>query len=210
MKKEHNKLYKYDSDNLVYIRTNKLLKYRFIVGVLVLSVFLLSFVTAKTKMEIAEKENIIKQKENRIKEITTPLREDVYIEDLIQAIGHNFTEKEKLQVEDLALTYKEKLEKAKIPMSLMIWIAYKESRFDHKAQNTESTAKGLFQFVDGTWEEMCKLKGVSTEGRFNKDKQVDILITYLNYLYSKHGDWYKVMKAYGGNKIHYPYNFLVK
>jgi hypothetical protein len=187
------KLYKYDSDNLVYIRTNKLLKYRFIVGILVLSVFLLSFVTAKTKIEIAEKENIIKQKENRIKEITTPLREDVYIEDLIQAIGHNFTEKEKLQVEDLALTYKEKLEKAKIPMSLMIWIAYKESRFDHKAQNTESTAKGLFQFVDGTWEEMCKLKGVSTEGRFNKDKQVDILITYLNYLYSKHADLYKVM-----------------
>ena len=203
-------MYKFDSENLVYVKTNKLLKYRVIVAVLFLSVSFLSFVTAKSHLEIAEKENIIKQKENRIKEITSPLREDVYIDDLIKAIGYNFTEKEKLQVEDLALTYKDKLEKAKIPMTLVVWIAYKESRFDHKAKNPNSSACGLFGFVEGTWNEMCKLKGVSTEGRYNKDKQVEVLITYLNYLYNRYGDWKTVMKAYGGNKIHYPFNFLVK
>ena len=203
-------MYKYDSENLVYIKTNKLLKYRVIVAVLFLSVFLLSFITAKSHLEIAEKENIIKQKENRIKEITTPLREDVYIDDLIQAIGHNFTEKEKLQVEDLALRHREKIEKAKVPMTLVVWIAYKESRFDIKAKNPNSTACGLFGFIDVTWNEMCKLKGVGTEGRFNEDKQVDILITYLNYLYNREKDWKTVMVKYHGGKLQYPFKFLIK
>ena len=40
-------MYRYDSDNLVYIKTNKLLKYRVIVAVLFLSVSLLSFVAIK-------------------------------------------------------------------------------------------------------------------------------------------------------------------
>ena len=203
-------MYKYDSDNLVYIKTNKLLKYRVLVAVLFLSVSLLSFVTAKSHLEIAEKENIIKQKENRIKEITAPLREEFYLEDLVSAIGHNFTEKEKLQIEDLALRHREKIEKAKVPMTLVVWIAYKESRFNSKAKNSESSASGLFQFVDGTWNEMCKLKGVGTEGRFNEDKQVDILITYLNYLYNREKDWKTVMVKYHGGKLQYPFKFLIK
>ena len=203
-------MYKYDSENLVYVKTNKLLKYRVIVAVLFLSITFLSFVTAKSHLEIAEKENIIKQKENRIKEITAPLREEYYLEDLVSAIGHKFTEKEKLQIEDLSLTYKDRLEEAKIPMTLFIWIAYKESRFDHKAKNPNSSACGLFGFVEGTWNEMCKLKGVSTEGRYNKDKQVEVLITYLNYLYNKHRDWKTVMKQYHGGSLQYPFNFLVK
>ena len=57
---------------------------------------------------------------------------------------------------------------------------------------------------------MCKLKGISPEGRYNKDKQVEVLITYLNYLYNRHGDWKTVMKAYHGGSLQYPFNFLVK
>jgi hypothetical protein len=186
------------------------LKYRVIVAVLFISFGATLVSAVQFKSEIGEKEKIIREKENRIKQISSPLREEYYVEDLIQAIGHNFTEKEKLQVEDLALKHREKIEKAKVPMSLVVWIAYKESRFDTKAKNSTSSACGLFGFVDGTWNEMCKLKGVGTEGRFNEDKQVDILITYLNYLYNKHGDWKTVMKAYGGNKLHYPFHFLVK
>ena len=203
-------LFHYDSENLVFRKTNRLLKYRIIVAVLFLSVSLLSFVAVKTKAEIGEKERIIKEKENRIKQINSPLREEFYIEDLIEAIGHNFTEKEKLQVEDLALRHREKIEKAKVPMSLVVWIAYKESRFDVKAKNPNSSACGLFGFIDGTWNEMCKLKGVGTEGRFNEDKQVDILITYLNYLYNKHGNWETVMVKYHGGELQYPFKFLLK
>ena len=203
-------LFKYDSENLVYRRTNRLLKYRIIVAVLFLSVSLLSFVAVKTKAEIGEKERIIKEKENRIKQINSPLREEFYIEDLVEAIGHDFTEKEKLQIEDLALRHREKIEKAKVPMTLVVWIAYKESRFDIKAKNPNSTACGLFGFIDVTWNEMCKLKGVGTEGRFNEDKQVDVLITYLNYLYNREKDWKTVMVKYHGGKLQYPFKFLLK
>jgi len=203
-------LFKYDSENLVYKRTNKILKYRVIVAVLFISFGATLISAVQFKSEIGEKEKIIREKENRIKQINSPLREEYYVEDLIQAIGHNFTEKEKLQVEDLALRHREKIEKAKVPMSLVVWIAYKESRFDIKAKNPASTACGLFGFVDGTWNEMCKLKGVGTEGRFNEDKQVDILITYLNYLYNKHGDWKAVMVKYHGGELQYPFSFLIK
>ena len=203
-------LYHYDSEALVFRKTNRLLKYRVVVAVLFLSVSLLSFVAVKTKAEIGEKERIIKEKENRIKQINSPLREEFYIEDLIEAIGHNFTEKEKLQIEDLALRHREKIEKAKVPMTLIIWIAYKESRFDIKAKNPNSTACGLFGFIDVTWNEMCKLKGVGTEGRFNEDKQVDILITYLNYLYNREKDWKTVMVKYHGGELQYPFKFLLK
>ena len=208
MKKKE--LYHYDSENLVYRRTNKILKYRVIVAVLFISFGATLVSAVQFKSEIGEKEKIIREKENRIKQINSPLREEYYVEDLIQAIGHNFTEKEKLQIEDLALKHREKIEKAKVPMSLVVWIAYKESRFDIKAKNPTSSACGLFGFVDGTWNEMCKLKGVGTEGRFNEDKQVDVLITYLNYLYNQEKDWKTVMVKYHGGKLQYPFKFLIK
>lgn len=208
--KKKESLYKYDSEALVYRKTNRLLKYRIIVAVLFISFGATLISAVQFKSEISEKEIIIKEKENRIKQINSPLREEFYIEDLTEAIGHNFTEKEKLQVEDLALRHREKIEKAKVPMTLVVWIAYKESRFDVKAKNPNSSACGLFGFIDGTWNEMCKLKGVGTEGRFNEDKQVDILITYLNYLYNKHGDWKAVMQSYHGGELQYPFKFLLK
>lgn len=97
-------------------------------------------------------------------------------------------------------------------MTLVVWIAFKESTFNVEAKNKKkgSTACGLFGFIDSTWNEMCKLKGVSTQGRFDEHKQVDILITYLNYQYNKHGSWYKVMRAYGGGNLQYPLTFLLK
>jgi hypothetical protein len=210
MKKEHNKLYKYDSDNLVYIRTNKLLKYRFIVGVLVLSVFLLSFVTAKSKLEIAEKENIIKQKENRIKEITTPLREETYVQDLYKAIGFKLTGEQYKRFSELALKYKYQIEEAKVPATLVWWTAYKESRFNVNAENGTSTAKGMYQFLSGTWNEICKMKGYNVDGRFNEQKQVTVMLDYMNYLYNKHGSWEKSVEEYHGGEYQYPVLFLMK
>ena len=70
-------LFKYDSENLVYRRTNKILKYRVIVAVLFISVSLLSFVAVKkpekeyihTEMEINLKSNNTFSEEALIKEI---------------------------------------------------------------------------------------------------------------------------------------------
>jgi uncharacterized FlgJ-related protein len=70
-------MYKFDSVNLVYVKTNKLLKYRVIVAVLILSVFLLSFVAIKkpskeyitTETELDLRTNSTFSEEALIKEI---------------------------------------------------------------------------------------------------------------------------------------------
>jgi uncharacterized FlgJ-related protein len=70
-------LFHYDSENLVFRKTNRLLKYRIIVAVLFLSVSLLSFVAVKkpqkeyitTEMEIDLKTNNTFSEEALIKEI---------------------------------------------------------------------------------------------------------------------------------------------
>ena len=60
-------LFKYDSENLVYRKTNKILKYRVIVAVLFISVFFLSFIVAKKpekeyiKAEITIKEDLAEE-----------------------------------------------------------------------------------------------------------------------------------------------------
>ena len=57
-------LFKYDSENLVYRKTNKILKYRVIVAVLFISVFFLSFIAAKKpEKEYIKTEITIKEKD---------------------------------------------------------------------------------------------------------------------------------------------------
>jgi SLT domain-containing protein len=41
----------------------------------------------------------------------------------------------------------------------MIRIARAESGFDQYAKNPNSTAKGIFQFIDGTWRANCLKDG---------------------------------------------------
>ena len=202
--------FKYDSENLVYRRTNKILKYRIIVAVLFISFGATLVSAVKFKSEIGEKEKIIKEKENRIKQINTPLREESYVEDLYKAIGFKLTEDEFERFSFLALKYRNQIEEAKVPATLVFWVFYKESRFNVKAENNNSTAKGLGQMLDGTWNEMCKMKGYSVDGRFNEQKQVTVTLDYLNYLYERYGSWDKTMEAYAGFKYHYPINFLLK
>lgn len=203
-------LFRFNSEKLAFEKTNKLLKYRLIVTLLIACIGLLTMSVVKFRKDVIEKELTIAEKEKRIKEMTTPLRDDHYIEDLVSAIGHKFTKNEILQIEDIAFKYRDKIEEARVPMTLVIWIAYKESRFDHTAKNPNSSACGLFGFIDGTWNSMCKLKGMSPIGRFNRDKQVEVLLTYLNYLYNKHKDWETVMKMYHGGSLQYPFKFLLK
>jgi hypothetical protein len=203
-------VYKFNNERLVFERTYKVVKYKAISTVLLLALggTLVSSMKLNTEKEYLEK--VVKQREKRIALIKQPLREETYVEDLSKSIGFSLTKDQYETFEKLALRYRDKLEEAKIPATLVWWVSYKESRFDVDAKSKSSTAKGQFQFLDGTWNEMCKLKGTSKRGRFNEEKQVDIMITYLNYLYNKYGNWEQVMKEYHGGNYQYPVTFLLK
>ena len=203
-------LYKFNNESLLFERTYKLLKYKVITTVLLLALggTLISAMKLVTEKEHLEK--VVKQKEKRIALIKAPLREETYVEDLKKNIGFDLTAEQYATFKNLSLKYRNKIEEAKIPATLVWWVSYKESRFDVGAKNKHSTAKGQFQFLEGTWNEMCKLKGTSKRGRFNEEKQVDIMITYLNYLYNKYGNWEQVMKEYHGGNYQYPITFLLK
>lgn len=203
-------IFKFNKDKIAFQKTDILLKYKAIVAVLAI-LFSLTLISAmKLKTEIITKEIIIKQKEDRIKTIRTPLREENYIEDLQKAIGFKLTNKQYKEFTKLALKYKEQIEEAKVPATLVWWVACKESGFNLKAKNPDSSSKGLFGFIDGTWKEVCKMKGYGTEGRNNEEKQVRVMLDYLNYLYNKHGSWKDGMQEYHGQVYQYPTNFLFK
>lgn len=60
-------------------------------------------------------------------------------------------------------------------------VAWCESRFDHLAKNPNSTASGLFQFLNGTWEANCQgnvLNALDNAKCFKK-------------LYSLHPEWWE-------------------
>ena len=203
-------LYKYDKENLVFKKTYKLIKYKVIVAVISISLAGTLISAIKLKTEVIEKEQIIKQKEERIKTIKQPLREETYVEDLYKNIGFTLTNEQYTRFSELALKYRSQIEEAKVPATLVWWVAYKESRFNVKAENDSSTAKGLYQFLDGTWGSMCKLNGENIDGRFNEEKQVRIMLVYVNYLYNRYQSWEKVMSAYRGFQPHYKTRFLFK
>tara|TARA_R110000782_G_scaffold130857_1_gene222564 strand:- start:281 stop:895 length:615 start_codon:yes stop_codon:yes gene_type:complete len=203
-------LYKYDKENLIFKKTYKLLKYKLISLCLLLffAGTLISAIQLSTEKEGLQK--VIRQKDRRIATIIQPLRVESYVEDLYKNIGFTLTEEQYKKFEYLSLKYRDKIEEAKVPATLVWWVAYKESRFNVKADNSTSTAKGTFQFLDGTWNAMCKLKGINTGGRFNEEKQVDILLTYLNYFYHREKNWGEVMHHYHGGEYQYPIKFLFK
>lgn len=203
-------IYKFNDESLLFERTYKLVKYKAITTVLLLALAGSLISAMRLSTEKSYLERVVKQKEKRIALIKQPLREETYVEDLKKNIGFELTAEQYKSFEKLALKYRDKIEDAKIPATLVWWVSYKESRFDVDAKNDHSTAKGQFQFLEGTWNEMCKLKGTSKRGRFNEEKQVDIMITYLNYLYNKYGNWEQVMKEYHGGNYQYPIKFLLK
>ena len=207
-------LYKYNGDSLVFEKTYKLLKYK-IFSVILFLLFSLTLISAigfrsKLETETQNLKKIIENMEKRIELIEEPLRDETYVEDLYRGIGFRLTPDQYETFERLALKYRRKIEEAKVPATLVWWVSYKESRFDIEASNKSSSAKGQFQFIDVTWNTMCKLRGVGRGGRFNEEKQVDIMLTYLNYLYNKHGNWNKSMEEYHGGVYQYPISFLFK
>ena len=142
--------------------------------------------------------------------IKQPIREDTYVEDLYKNIGFKLNASQYERFSELALKYKDDVAEAKIPATLVWYVAFKESRFDVKATNDTSSASGMFQFIDVTWNTICKLSGEKRTGRFDEEKQVRIMLKYLNYLYGKYGSWDKSMEEYHGGVYQYPVNFLFK
>jgi hypothetical protein len=210
-------VFKFDNEKLEFIKTNLIFKHRLIIGLLTLSIFLLSFSIVKINDEVVklkttlnQKDYIIHSKNEKINLIKEPLRDDNYVEDLYHNIGFKLTDKQYDRFSELALKYRSDIEKAKVPATLVWWTAYKESGFNTKEQNPDSTAKGMFQFLDGTWNGVCKMKGFDRGDRFNEQKQVKVMLAYLNYLYNKYGSWEKSMVEYHGGEYQYPIKFLFK
>jgi hypothetical protein len=113
------------------------------------------------------------------------------------------TKQEENRLKHLYFKYKDLIDKHHCPHNLLWYIAFKESRLDLNAKNSKSTASGLFQFILGTWQNMCKRGGMDTCGRFNETKQVEVMCIYLDYLFNKYKDWKKVHREYCGGVILY-------
>jgi hypothetical protein len=210
-------LFKYNADALAFERTRVIVKYRLTIGFLIFFLLLLSSFTIdiskKSEVlrgEILQKEDIIAGKINIITNIKEPLRDETYVKDLYKSINFELTPNQYERFEYLSLRYRDDIEEAKVPATLVWWTAYKESRFDPEQKNSESTAKGMFQFLDGTWNEVCKLKGFSEDNRLKESKQVKVMLAYLNYLYNKYSSWEKSMVEYHGGEYQYPIKFLFK
>lgn len=211
------KVYKYNSEKLVFESTDVLFKYKITISCLLLLItFLLSsFInekirTSDLKETVTKKEQMLALKQARIEEIKQPIREETYVEDLYKNIGFKLTPQQYERFSYLATKYRNDIEKAHVPATLVWWVAFKESGFNVNAENSQSTAKGMFQFLNGTWNTMCKMKATDKGGRFNEEKQVQIMLVYLNYLYNKYGSWAKSMNEYHGGEYQYPVKFLFK
>jgi hypothetical protein len=204
------KLFKYNGDRLTFERSSILIKYRVLTSTLCSLLFLTTSYTITLNIELKSKNDIISQKNLRIISLRTPLREETYVEDIQKAIGFKLTNKQHKEFTKLALKYKEQIEEAKVPATLVWWIAFKESGFQKDVKNPKSSSKGLFGFIDGTWNEVCKMKGYNNTGRFREEKQVRVLLDYLNYLYNKYNSWEGSMFEYHGRVYQYPVLFLFK
>lgn len=65
------------------------------------------------------------------------------------AEGCTYEERRKLEIKSMI---REAAETYGVDVDEALLIAECESQFDERASNPESTAKGLYQFLDGTWE----------------------------------------------------------
>jgi hypothetical protein len=124
--------------------------------------------------------------------------------DFRRSLPLKMTDNQEKKLKYLYFKYKDVINKHHCPHNLLWYIGFKESKLDKNIHNSEgSSAKGIFQFIDGTWNAMCKRGGMSISGRFNEAKQVEVMCLYLDFLYSKYGDWKKVHKEYCGGVMVY-------
>lgn len=195
----------------------KVMKLYSIILPLVIFIFVIivsnNIVNSQLNDSIIQYQNIVKIKDKQIKKLQTPYSniDSVFLKELKENMKCNLSREEEFKLNKLAIKYRSLIDSNHIPHALVWRVAFKESRFNHKAVNLQgSSAKGLFGFINTTWNIMCKRAGMNNSNRFDERKQLLVMIEYLNYLYSKYGNWNSAMKEYHGGKFLYPINFLFK
>lgn len=205
------KIYKYNKETLLFEETNVLKQSNLNLYGLFSVFVLVSFLAAYSLFMVKDLQEQLDKKQEIIEILNNPLPKDsTYTDNLKKIIGFKLTEEQDSIFNILSLKYRDDIEKAHIPATLVWWVFYKESGFNVNAKNSKSSAKGLGQMIDKTWNLSCKMAGEDNSGRFDEKKQVRITLVYLNYLYNKYGDWKQSMNEYHGGKYHYPVNFLLK
>jgi hypothetical protein len=167
--------------------------------------FLLSFTIKKTEtLEQVSLES--KKKDTCIYRLSAIPKDSVEEYQFFrQSLGTkiNPSPKEEGRLKELYFKYRSLINAYKVPHNLLWYISFKESRLNPKADNKQSSAKGMFQFIDGTWKSMCKKGGLDNKNRLNESQQVEVMCVYLNYLYDKYGNWERVHNEYVGGVKHY-------
>jgi hypothetical protein len=161
--------------------------------------------------EAQKHKDTIKYQEAKIKDLNLKIsylenfKKDSNVEYSIfrKSINIQLSEFKEKKLRHLYFKYKQLINNHNIPANLVWYIAIKESNLDVNAKNPKSSATGLFQFINSTWKEMCKRGGMDISGRFNEEKQVKVMLFYLDFLYNKYGNWRDVHKEYVGNVIMY-------
>ena len=198
------KLYYYDRDSLTFKKGKWIngLYLSLILNMLIIAGLLSNNVSVN--MKYTNMLSILKQKEKTIKHLEVKSQDSATeYTDFRRSLPLKLTLKEEKRLNHLYFTYKSLIDKHHCPHNLLWYIAFKESRLNLNAKNSSSSAQGMFQFINSTWNAMCKRGGMDISGRFNEAKQVKVMCIYLDFLFEKYKNWQLVHKEYTGGVIHY-------
>ena len=203
---------KYNKDILQYeVDEQKQFQYNFFKKTTIGLIISFLVVVLYFNSEAQKHKDTIKYQEAKIKDLNLKIsylenfKKDSNVEYSIfrKSINVQLSEFKEKKLRHLYFKYKQLISNHNIPANLVWYIAIKESNLDVNAKNPKSSATGLFQFINSTWKEMCKRGGMDISGRFNEEKQVKVMLFYLDFLYNKYGNWKDVHKEYVGNVIMY-------
>ena len=203
---------KYNSNSLQYeVDEQKQFQYNFFKKTTIGLIISFLVIVLYFNSEAQKHKDTIKYQEAKIKDLNLKIsylenfKKDSNVEYSIfrKSINIQLSEFKEKKLRYLYFKYKQLINNHNIPANLVWYIAIKESNLDVNAKNPKSSATGLFQFINSTWKEMCKRGGMDISGRFNEEKQVKVMLTYLDFLYNKYGNWKDVHKEYVGNVIMY-------
>jgi hypothetical protein len=198
------RLYYYDEETLTFEKGKWLngLYISFLLNILIIAGLFSNNVSINLKYQNAL--NILRFKEKTIKHLEVKGQDSATeYADFRRSLPLKLTDAQEKRLHYLYFKYKDVINKHHCPSNLLWYISFKESGFNVNAKNSKSSASGLFQFILSTWNAMCKRGGMDISGRFNEAKQVEVMCVYLDYLFSKYGDWYLCHKEYSGNVMVY-------